>query len=119
MIWSVIGQIKYKPRRSFGCVEPEIGTSIIGAIEFWATDAQQSRITMPSGYVLYQEASGPLAALLASKHILTTASAPTRVQRFAASSSAARFGSVVSYMIEQPHVWKMNRAGIMDPGIPI
>jgi len=99
-------------------IEPEIGPATIGAIEFCATDAQQSRITIPAGYVMYQEASGPLAALLASKHIPTTASAPALVQRFAASSSAARFGSVVSYIevrAKGGDVWIVLGNGPMNP----
>jgi len=99
-------------------IEPEIGPATIGAIEFCATDAQQSRITMPVGYVMYQQASGPLANLLASKHIPTTASAPALVQRFAATSSAARFGSVVSYVevrAKGGDVWIILGNGPMNP----
>lgn len=79
-------------------IEPEVGSATIGAIEFCATEAQQSKITIPAGYVMYQKASGALAVFLTSKHIPTMASAPPLVQRFAASSSAARFGSVISFI---------------------
>lgn len=78
--------------------DPEINTAAVNAIEFCATEAQQSKVTIPVGYVMYQAADGALATFLASKRIPTTASAPALVQRFAATSAAARFGSVVSYL---------------------
>ena len=98
--------------------DPEIEKAALGAIEFCATDAQQSKITVPTGYLMYQAANGALATFLASKGIATTASAPDLVQRFAATSAASRFGTVATYFEVRAKggtVWIVLGKGPMNP----
>ena len=77
---------------------PAVEVATINAIEFCADASHLSKITIPAGYVLYESAQGALASVLTSKGIPTTADAPPQVQRFAATSTAARFGSSVDYI---------------------